>query len=193
MIILVDMDDTIENLGLAWVEYLNKKYDKNVDWFSIRNWDMQVSYPSLSVDEIYGALNDEDLWNKVTVKEDAVHYVKKLMDEGHEVYIVTAAWYTTVAPKVQKCLFKYFPFIQRKQVIITTNKHLIKGDILIDDNPLNLIGSECFGILFTAPHNLEYDDSEADLVRVDNWKSAYLIIQSCQDALDRIVRSENHD
>ena len=30
MIILVDMDDTIENLGLAWVDYLNKKYDKNV-------------------------------------------------------------------------------------------------------------------------------------------------------------------
>lgn len=183
MIILVDMDDTIENLGLAWVEYLNRKYDKNVDWFSKREWDMQVYYPDLTVEQIYGALNDEELWDNVTVKENAPYYLQKLIDEGNEVYIVTASWYTTIKTKFERCLSKFFPFIKWDQVIVVSNKHLIKGDILVDDNPEHLVDGDYFGILFTAPHNIDYDDSDSNIVRVDNWKSAYLIIKSYGETL----------
>ena len=183
MIILVDMDDTIENLGLAWVDYLNRKYDKNVNWYDIRKWDMQIPYPDLTKEQIYGALNDEELWDNVTAKEDASHYLKKLIDEGNKVYIVTASWYTTILPKMERCLFKLFPFLTWSQVIVVLDKHMIKGDILIDDNPLNLVGGDYFGVLFTAPHNIEYDDSSTDIVRVDNWKSAYLIIKSYEETL----------
>lgn len=186
MIILVDMDDTIENLGLAWVDYLNRKYDKNVNWYDIRKWDMQIPYPDLTEEQIYGALNDEELWDNVTAKEDASHYLKKLMDEGNKVYIVTASWYTTILPKMERCLFKLFPFLTWSQVIVVLDKHMIKGDILIDDNPLNLVGGDYFGVLFTAPHNIEYDDSSTDIVRVDNWKSAYLIIKSYEETLNNL-------
>lgn len=186
MIILVDMDDTIENLGIAWVDYLNRKYDKNVNWYDIRKWDMQIPYPDLTEEQIYGALNDEDLWDNVTAKEDAAHYLKKLMDEGNKVYIVTASWYTTILPKMERCLFKLFPFLTWSQVIVVLDKHMVKGDILIDDNPLNLVGGDYFGILFTAPHNIDYDDSQADMIRVDNWKSAYLIIKSYEETLNNL-------
>lgn len=186
MTILVDMDDTIENLGLAWVDYLNRKYDKNVNWYDIRKWDMQIPYPDLTEEQIYGALNDEELWDNVTAKEDASHYLKKLMDEGNKVYIVTASWYTTILPKMERCLFKLFPFLTWSQVIVVLDKHMIKGDILIDDNPLNLVGGDYFGVLFTAPHNIEYDDSSTDIVRVDNWKSAYLIIKSYEETLNNL-------
>ena len=186
MIILVDMDDTIENLGLAWVDYLNRKYDKNVNWYDIRKWDMQIPYPDLTEEQIYGALNDEELWDNVTAKEDASHYLKKLMDEGNKVYIVTASWYTTILPKMERCLFKLFPFLTWSQVIVVLDKHMIKGDILIDDDPLNLVGGDYFGVLFTAPHNIEYDDSSTDIVRVDNWKSAYLIIKSYEETLNNL-------
>lgn len=186
MIILVDMDDTLENLGLAWVDYLNRKYDKNVDWYDIRKWDMQIPYPDLTEEQIYGALNDEDLWDNVTAKEDASHYLKKLIDEGNKVYIVTESWYTTILPKMERCLFKLFPFLTWSQVIVVLDKHMVKGDILIDDNPLNLVGGDYFGILFTAPHNIDYDDSQADMIRVDNWKSAYLIIKSYEETLNNL-------
>lgn len=191
MIILVDMDDTIENLGLAWVDYLNRNYDKNVEWNNICNWDMQIAYPSLTNEQIYGALDDENLWDAVTVKEDAPYYLKKLIDEGNDVFIVTAAWYKTIPPKVEKCLFKYFPFLKWEQVIVTSSKHLIKGDILVDDNPQNFVGGDYFGILFTAPHNLNFDDTKVDIVRVDNWKSAYLIIESYQDAINHVGESND--
>ena len=191
MIILVDMDDTIENLGLAWVDYLNRNYEKNVEWNNICNWDMQIAYPSLTNEQIYGALDDENLWDAVTVKEDAPYYLKKLIDEGNDVFIVTAAWYKTIPPKVEKCLIKYFPFLKWEQVIVTSSKHLIKGDILVDDNPQNFVGGDYFGILFTAPHNLNFDDTKVDLIRVDNWKSAYLIIKSYQDAINHVGESND--
>ena len=191
MIILVDMDDTIENLGLAWVDYLNRNYEKNVEWNNICSWDMQIAYPSLTNEQIYGALDDENLWDAVTVKEDAPYYLKKLIDEGNDIFIVTAAWYKTIPPKVEKCLFKYFPFLKWEQVIVTSSKHLIKGDILVDDNPQNFVGGDYFGILFTAPHNLNFDDTKVDIVRVDNWKSAYLIIKSYQDAINHVGESND--
>lgn len=186
MIILVDMDDTIENLGQAWIEYLDRKYDKDVKWADIRNWDLHIAYPTLTSEQIYSALTDEVLWDSVTVKEDAVYYLKKLIGEGNEIFIVTSAWHETVVPKIEKCFLKYFSFIDLDHIIITSAKYLIKGDILIDDNPQNFVGGDYFGILFTAPHNLDYDDAAADLIRVDNWKSAYLVIRSYQDALSTL-------
>lgn len=183
MTILVDMDDTIENLGLAWVDYLNRKYDKNVSWYDIKAWDMQIPYPDLTKEQIYGALSEEELWDNVTAKEDAPYYLKKLIDEGNDIFIVTASWYSTIHTKMVRCLFKLFPFLNWNQVIVTSNKQMIKGDILLDDNPENIIGGDYFGILFTAPHNIAFDDSKTDMVRVDNWKSAYLIIKSYEETL----------
>lgn len=184
MRILIDMDDTIENLCEAWVKLLNKKYGTEVNWLDIRNWDMQLSFPTLTEKQIYEVLNEESLWDTVTVKEGAAARIQELMEQGHEVFIVTSSWYTTIVPKVERCLFKYLPFLSWHQVIITSHKYLIKGDILVDDNPENLVNGDYFGILFNAPHNTDFDESSRDLVRADNWDSVYIIIQSYQKLLD---------
>lgn len=186
MRILIDMDDTIENLGEAWVDCLNRKYGTNVDWFNIRNWDMQISFPTLTEKQIYEVLDEETLWDSVTVKKDAPEHIKALMDQGHEVFIVTSSWYTTVFPKVERCLFKYFPFLSWEQVIITSHKYLINGDILIDDNPENFVNGTYFGILFSAPHNVDFDEATNNLVRADNWDSVSIIVQSYQKLLELI-------
>ena len=81
-------------------------------------------------------------------------------------------------------LIKYLPFLSWHQVIITSHKYLIKGDILVDDNPENFVNGDYFGILFNAPHNTDFDESSRDLVRADNWDSVYIIIQSYQKLLN---------
>lgn len=182
MVILIDMDDTLENLGVAWINWLNKKYGTEVDWFrDVKEWDLTVPFPTLTPQQIYGALSEEEFWDTVTVKENAPLYVKKLIDDGNDIYVVTASWYTTIRAKMERCLFKYFPFLTWEQVIISSNKQLVQGDIAIDDNPLNLEGRNGLCILFNAPHNLNYDDTESDIVRVDNWQSAYLLIKSYEE------------
>lgn len=45
--ILVDMDDTIENLAEAWVAYLNARHQTSTNLSDITDWDIfkGISYP----------------------------------------------------------------------------------------------------------------------------------------------------
>ena len=175
--ILIDVDDTIEYLLKAWVNYLNDKYGYSVDWTEIRSWNLHDSFPELSQDQIYGALQDADLWDNVTPMPLAQKLIKKLISEGHDVYLVTSSYYKTIPAKFDRMLFKYFPFIDWSHVIIACNKHMINGDVLIDDGPHNLEGGEYKKILMSSPHNLDYPAEDNEMVRVNNWVEAYNEIQ----------------
>ena len=73
-------------------------------------------------------------------------------------------------------LFRRFPFISWDQVIITSRKQLIKGDVLIDDGIHNLEGGDYIKILMTAPHNRDYDAEGNGMIRVHNWKQIKEVI-----------------
>ena len=171
------MDDTIENLGIAWVEYLNEQYGLNADFQNSKEFDMQKLFPSLKPDEVYAPLWERELWKKVTPKPDAVEYLERLMNEGHEVYIVTASALGTIAMKTEEVLYKYFPYIKEQQVITTWNKQLIQGDVLVDDGVHNLEGGDFEKILFDAPYNREYHEGAHGMFRAHNWEEVYRLIQ----------------
>lgn len=165
------MDDTIEYLLDAWVKYLNHRYQLNVITEEIRDWDVTKAFPELSKLQIYEVLEERDLWKTVKPIPKADFILRKLKEEGHKVYIVTSSYYKTVETKLDLVLFKYFPFFSWKDVIIANDKHMIKGDVLVDDGPHNLINGDYKKILFTSPHNRDF---EADgVTRVDNWDDVY--------------------
>ena len=172
-IIGADMDDTLTNLVVPWFQWLNRKYNKNVNPYEDIHWDPKVEYPDLSGMQIFEPLFQEAFWETVTPKDNAVYYVKKLIDEGFSFYVVTASHQDTVSIKFNKVLFKYFPFIDRHNVITTSNKQLIKCHVLIDDGPHNIVG-EYHGLLMEASHNRKWDESKYPKVtRVHNWKEVY--------------------
>ena len=190
--ILVDMDDVIENLSVAWIDFLNRKYGTSVDRESVRDWDMMLSFPTIPESELYGALEEEALWNTVTPKKDASKYLKRLRDDGHEIYIVTTSGYKTVRVKMEKVLFKYFPWISWDQVIITSNKQIIKGDILVDDAPHNLIGGEYTKILFDMPYNRNFKAEEHGVIRVYSWEQVYEIIYAMAERPVGVIGVRQH-
>lgn len=171
MRILVDCDDTIWDLLDAWLDFLNKKYDKKVRAEDVLYWDMSLAYPDLEKQQIYEPLTDESLWKSVKPKFDAIKYIALLCQEGHEIYFVTATDYRNIQFKV-KLLETYFPDVPICNLIITHHKNLIKGDILIDDYINNFKERDC-GILFTAPYNKEIDVRNYGLHRCDNWEEIY--------------------
>ena len=65
-------------------------------------------------------------------------------------------------------LDEHFPFIHWKQRIFCGNKHLVKGDVLIDDHDFNLSVFPGRPIVFTAPHNIHYKEYE----RMNTWLEA---------------------
>ena len=180
--ILVDMDDTIENLSEAWVDYLNDRYRTSVSASDISSWDISQAFPTLSKSDVYGALKETALWEAVKPLPGAVKYLKKLVEDGNDVFIVTASHPDTVGVKMNRVLFRYFPFIPYRNVIICSKKQMVSGDILIDDGVHNF-GGEYMGMLFTANHNRAVADDELsalNAVRVGNWKEVYSLIHNFQ-------------
>lgn len=176
--IAIDMDDTIENLLLAWIDWLNKEHNLNASIDDVKSWEMGDLYPSLSSEQIFSPLFKEEFWYTVSPKLDAVKYVEQLIKDGQDVYIVTSSHYGTIKAKFEAIIEKYFPSIDWKHFITTNNKHLIRCDIMVDDGPHNLEDNDCVRILFDAPHNKKYDAEANKMKRVHNWEEAYILIKN---------------
>lgn len=151
--ILVDMDDTIESLASAWVDYLNARHGTTTKLTDITSWDISKAFPTLTNEQVYAPLFEDDFWDWVKPIDGASEVLQKLIADGHKVLIVTTSNYHTLASKMERVLFKYFPFLTWNDVIITSHKQLVNGDILIDDGIHNLEGGNYFKILMTAHHN----------------------------------------
>lgn len=168
--ILVDMDDTLEHLMLAWMDAANKKFNRNVKMEDFTVWDVSAPYEGISHDEVYDIPLHDEFWSTVTPFEHADKVLKKWIDMGHDIYIVTATAYESVKGKMDNCLFKYFPFLTWDKVILTCNKLLIKGDILIDDGIHNLEDNPIDKkILMTLNYNIPYDAEAHGMTRVHDW------------------------
>lgn len=178
MVILVDMDDVIENLSVTWIDFLNMKYGTNVDRETVRDWDMSKAFPELTPEQVYSPLCDPELWRLVPPKDDAAKYMAKLINDGNEIYIVTNTDYRSVLVKMEEILFKYFPFIDWGHVIITSNKQMIRGDVLVDDGVHNLVNGEYEKILFDTPYNREFNAEAHGMIRVSSWEEVYNVLTS---------------
>lgn len=185
--ILVDMDDTIENLAEAWVAYLNARHQTSTKLSDITDWDISKAFPTLTKEQVYAPLFEDAFWNWVKPMEGASEALQKLIADGHTVLIVTTSNYQTLAAKMEQVLFHYFPFLTWNDVIITAHKQLIKGDVLVDDGIHNLEGGDYFKILMTAPHNRCYDADKNRMYRVTSWSETYSVIQAlaCANSISK--------
>lgn len=183
-VILVDIDDTIENLCQCWCDFLNEQYGTTVLYSDVDDWDISKFFPELSKEQVYSPLHDERLWYCLSPLEGAVKYLQALIQEGFQVYLCTTTDYRNVRPKYEGVIQRYFPFISWSQVIVTSKKQMIKANFLVDDGVHNLADGDYHKILMTAPHNRHYDAASNGMVRVNSWKEAY-------NAIHRICESED--
>ena len=170
MVILVDMDDTIEQLLKAWIARGNEKFGRNVQLEDVTDWNVAFPFPGIPKQEVYDLTYEPGFWSSIEPMPGAAEALKHLMDEGHEVYIVTSAEIEHVEEKMKGLLFRYFPFLSWEQVIITSKKQMIRGDVLIDDGPHNLEGGEYAKILLDAPYNRSYNAEANEMIRVYSWE-----------------------
>ena len=145
--ILFDADDVAETLLEGWVKTLNERYGTTASVEDVTDWDISV----------------------------AQEYLKRLYDEGHELYMVTATDYRTCRVKIERIL-ELFPFLDANHIIIAHNKQMIKGDVLIDDGPHNLINGPYFRILFDQPHNRGINEKKYGMYRAVSWEQVYQLI-----------------
>lgn len=179
--LLVDLDDTLENLTevwlsmLSWLQRNNPSFEpKTVE--DLDSWNLSEKFPMLTIDEVFEPLNTDLIWKQIAPLPGAVEALKRYNDMPMvEVRILTSSHYSAIAPK-REFLRKYFPFINWNQVIITSEKKYVKGDVLVDDYENNLIGGDYKGVLFYQPHNRFFDTTGHPIIRADDWTEATKII-----------------
>lgn len=173
--ILVDMDDVLENLVDAWCKELNRRYGTSVTESDVNDWSIGKFFPSLTKEQLFAPLSDPEFWPTLSPMPKAQEVLKRLQDDGHVIRIVTASHYETVSPKI-KWLLTHFPYLDWKDVVIASDKSIIRGNVMIDDGVHNLEGTSCIKVLFDRPHNRKYDASHNGMMRVYDWDEIYNLI-----------------
>lgn len=175
--IFIDMDDTIEFLLKGWVEWINDKYGTNVNWKDIHSWGITPYFPGVTKEQIMETFQIDEFWDWVKPIPYATEMIHRLIVDGHKVYIVTASTYETLPAKMDRVLFRYFPYLTFDDVIVTSHKQLLQGDVMIDDGVHNLIGGDYVKLLMDAPHNQGFDEKSYGIRRVHSWEEIYPLLK----------------
>ena len=176
--LLVDMDDTIENMLVEWIHILNERYGRYVVLEDAKDWDLTKAYPGLTKTQVYAPLYTDELWKNVKPKWDAIYYLKRLQEDGHDIYITTSSNFNTINVKVSSIIERYFSFISWEHVIVASRKQMIRGDVMIDDGVHNLVGGDYVKILVDAPYNRSFNEKECGMHRAKNWAEIYELINT---------------
>ena len=174
--ILVDADGVLENFSDAWVAHLNKKYGTDVSPNDVLEWDMTKVFSMLTPEQVLSTELDAELYENLQPIPGGPETIRRLLSDGHEIFVVTNTHYKIAIEKLEGTLFKYYPFLPWKQYVFTHKKQMVKGDVLVDDGVHNLVGGDYEKILFSAPYNRDVDAKAHGIARVENWDEAYKAI-----------------
>lgn len=170
--IWIDQDSTIYDLSGVWYARHNKDYPEHqLKIEDVDGWDTAaVCKRNNCPADIYSYFNHTEVWSDGKVIDGAKHVI----DAWHkydiaDLGIITTAANTLSMPYKVEWLEKEFPYIKDIMVNYKTHvKHLLRGDILIDDGIHNLTKWEGIGILFSQPWN----QGDNGLVRADGKTDA---------------------
>jgi len=179
--ILVDMDDTVANLVETWLERYNLLYHDDLKKSDIKSWAIHEYVKPEVGRRIYDLLSTGSIYDDVKPIEGALQGIQTLRDMGHRVVFVTSYFNEQKVFWLQRHgLLIDYPYKDgrwqtARDVIMTNDKNMILGDLLIDDRPDNLENFRGGAILFTQPWNERLVYPEAG--RANNWKEIIEIVK----------------
>lgn len=180
--LLLDVDEVICFSGYleAVNDFLNTNY--TIDDFDKYYIDAQV-VPKEKISEFNEFVSKRNLYNYTSFLPGAIETIKKL-NEKYNIYILSACInpFDLDNSGIQfknkyDFLRKNLPFINPRNFIFTSSKHMLKADIQIDDYIVNFDSDVKLKILFPAYHNKDLDENllkEKNIIRAGyDWKTGW--------------------
>lgn len=164
--ILVDMDGVLVDLLPTWLRLYGETTDEwlHPDTITEYGHDQFTSDPEAFWKVLGLALHEAS-------PTPGSSGFNNILD-GYDVHVVTYAHHT--APEAHKTkltwMERYFPAFDITKVMFTGNKHLVRGDVLIEDRPDNLdawlkANPQGWGVLVSQPYNLNYGHERVSRVK----------------------------
>jgi 5'(3')-deoxyribonucleotidase len=179
MRIFLDMDGVIVDLMAGWMPYLNLTTGKDLKVEDVNMWGLEKVY-GIPFSKIRKPLHRASFWEDLPPYPGAVEFVRELHNSGHEVYISTAPFPS------DKCMWgkkmwveDHLPFLPASRLCILHDKHLLQGDMMVDDKPENLAKFEGLRVIFSQPWNLKLNPGmmESWFWRVGNYTQILMLTQ----------------
>ena len=181
MVIAVDVDDVICDLQEVVVSIFNNKFGSNYTIEDFKEYDIMNILPTkdaMAMKEMYGM---SGLYDKVKLMPGAQEALEKLMNLGHQVYLVTAAIPKTYGEKVDFIKI-FFPYIDEGHIVAIKHKWMFKCDVMIEDNIQALLAKPYYHrICFDRPWNRNVSDWTYDIHRCKNWNEIVAVVNKIND------------
>lgn len=181
MVIAVDIDDTICNLQEVVIDLFNKRYGSHYTINDFNEYDIMNILPTqdgIVMRDMYG---ESGLYDKVKPLPAAQESLEKLINLGHQVYLVTAAIPKTYGEKVA-FINRFFPCIDENHIVCMKHKWMFKADIMIEDNLQTLLAKPYYHrICFNQPWNQNVNDWVHDIHRVSSWSEIVDVVNKINE------------
>ena len=164
--ILCDIDGVVDDLVEQITNKYNEAYNDNLTIEQITEYNMNL-FTKPECEDVFEEFCTPELILNMNPIEGAVEAVTKLMEE-HEFYFVTSTIPENVGYK-NAWLKEFFPLYTEKMLVVTYDKSIVPGDILIDDYGENLNNNIGLNLLYNRPWNTGIQE-KPNYKRVYNWE-----------------------
>ena len=159
------MDEVIADTYGAHIELYNKDFRENLTLKECWGQDVWKAVPSERRASVKNHANTIGFFRNLNPIEDAQSVLKELAQK-HNVYIASAAMqFPNSLLEKSEWLDEHFAFLPWQNRILCGDKHILKGDVLIDDRNYNLEHFDGRSLQFTSGHNVNTNGFE----RVNTW------------------------
>lgn len=166
MVLFVDMDEVMADTYGAHIEIYNQDFQETLSLETCMGKEVWHTVPEDRQTSVRNHARNRGFFRELNPIADSQTVLKKL-NEKYEVYIASAAMqFPNSLEEKSDWLDEHFPFIPWQKRVLCGYKHILSGDILIDDRSYNLKNFQGRPLLYTSPHNIHTNGYE----RVDNWQ-----------------------
>lgn len=185
MIICFDIDNVMNNLTEKAIDLYNTRSGKNIQMSDITAYNFYDCLSKEEADEIISLFKDKELWNSLKPLPHSQDTLKKLIKQGHRIFLATA---TDPINFEWKCewISRYFSFIPTDNIIRIMDKGLLKVDVMVDDHLSNLISNICERVCLDYPWNQDrVKDYAYDIKRAYSWNDIVNIINNIEKEMKK--------
>lgn len=175
MIILIDMDDVLADFDGGFLIKWREKYPNEffIPLDERKEFYMRDEYPEKLLPQMTEMFTEKGFVENLPCIEGSIEAIKSIKDKGHDVFICTSPM-----RQYQNCVAEKYMWVEKNlgfewthKLILSRDKTLVQGDLLIDDKP-EVIGSArpvWEHILFDKAYNKNIQNKRR--INWLNWKT----------------------